>query len=251
MKRDQLISILDKYLEAETIPDYGPNGLQVEGREEVENIITGVTASLELIEKAVEKNADMLLVHHGILWKGQNETVKGSFKRRLQRLLEHNINLCGYHLPLDRHLEVGNNAILAKKLGLKKITGFGDHKGTTIGVTGQFGKEKSISELTDQLQKLLNRELMVFKYGQELVKHIGIVSGGGQQFLQEAVDKNLDVFITGEVSEYVFHLAKEEQIHFISAGHHATETFGIYTLGEWISQNHGLNVEFVDVPNPV
>ena len=251
MKRDEIISKINDFLEIEMISDYGPNGLQVEGREEVNTIITGVTASYELIEKAVEKNADMLMVHHGILWKGQNETIKGSFKRRLKLLLENNINLCAYHLPLDRHLEVGNNAILAKKLDLKKIKGFGDHKGKTIGIKGQFKKEIPISELVNKVKELLNREPLLFNYGPEQVKKIGIVSGGGQQHFQEAVEENLDVFITGEVSEYIFHLAKEEGVHFISAGHHATEKFGIYTLGEWVTQTYGLNVEFVDIPNPV
>ena len=251
MKRNELVSILNDFLEIDLISDYGPNGLQVEGREEVNTIITGVTASYELIEKAVEKNADMLLVHHGILWQGQNETIKGSFKKRLKLLLENNINLCAYHLPLDRHLDVGNNAIMAKKMGLKKITGFGDHKGKTVGIKGIFKKDISIDELVLQIKELLNREPLLFNFGKEKIKNIGIVSGGGQSFFQQAVDENLDVFITGEVSEHAFHLAKEEEIHFISAGHHATERFGIYSFGEWISQTYGLNVEFIDVPNPV
>ncbi|GAB4175431.1 MAG: Nif3-like dinuclear metal center hexameric protein [Calditrichia bacterium] len=251
MEREKLINAVDEYLESDSFSDFGPNGLQVEGRESVQKIITGVTASLALIEKAIEKNADMILVHHGILWSGQNPVLKGSFKRRIKLLLDHNINLVAYHLPLDAHPEVGNNIQIAKRLQLENIQPFGAHKNKTIGFAGNTGQPVPINRLVKQLETILDKKVIHFNYGQQTVRNIAIVSGGAQKYLEEAVDGKFDVFITGEVSEFNYHLSAEEGIHFISAGHHATERFGIQALGEWISANCGLDTEFVDIPNPI
>lgn len=251
MKRSQLIQALNEFLQIDLFDDYGPNGLQVEGKEEINKIITGVTASYALIQKSIEKNADMLLVHHGILWSGQNPILKGSFKRRIKLLLEHDLNLVGYHLPLDAHPEVGNNAQLAKRLKLTYIQPFGKHKNTTIGFMGKTEQPIPIEQLITQLENILNRKVLHFNHGKKNVSKIAIVSGGAQKYLEEAIDKNVDCFITGEVSEFNFHLSLEENIHFVSAGHHATERFGVMALGEWIKENFGLEVEFVDIPNPV
>ncbi len=251
MKRDELLKAVNDFLEIDLFDDFGPNGLQVEGKEEVHKIVTGVTASEELIARAADENCDLLIVHHGILWKGQNEVVKGSFKKRLKLLLDNNINLAAYHLPLDRHPEVGNNAILAAKIGLLHRTGFAGYKGQNIGIKGELHHEMELDDLIKLLEELLNRKTLVFPFGKRTVKSVGIVSGGGQNFLNEAVEEKLDLFITGEVSEQTYHLAKEEKINFIAAGHHATELFGIDTLGKWIAQKFGLNVRFIEIHNPV
>jgi len=250
MKRDDLTAYLLEYLESAEFSDYGPNGLQVEGKPEVETIVTGVSASVELFERAIELDADAVLVHHGLIWKGVQPLYRGGYRERVRLLLAHDITLYGFHLPLDAHPEIGNNAILAGRLGLTDLEPFCLHQGRSIGFQGQTGGI-SVDELTRRLTDVLDREPLVFPHGPENVRTVGIVTGGAQDNISDAVESGLDAYITGEVNERTRAYAKEEGIHFFSAGHHATEILGVQALGEHLADRFGLRVEYVDVPNPV
>ncbi len=250
MKRQALLDYLDDLLEARGVADYCPNGLQVEGADEIRHVVCGVTACLELIERAAAQNADALLVHHGILWGGRMPTITRSFRKRIKALLDHDINLIGYHLPLDRHLEVGNGATVAARLGLTDIQPFGAHQGITVGVRGTLAPT-NIEAVADLVGARLDADPVVFGYGPEQVTSIGVVTGAADKDLPQAVDAGLDCYLTGEVSEYVMHFAREEGIHFIGAGHHATERYGVQALCERAAGDLGFTWEFIDVPNPV
>ena len=250
--RSELISYCDRLLESKGIADYCPNGLQVEGCESIQSIVSGVTASLELIEAAAERGASVLLVHHGILWGREPVPITRSFRRRVKTLLDNDINLIGYHLPLDRHLEVGNGAAVARRLGFNEWTPFGRHKGITVGVQAAYETPTSIESLTSAcLTELGSTAPVVFPYGPSDIRKVGIVTGAADKDLPQALEADLDCFITGEVSEYVMHFCKEEGIHFIGAGHHATERWGIQDLCKRIQGELSIPFEYVDVPNPV
>lgn len=250
MKRDDLSRYLNEYLQVDQFPDYGPNGLQAEGRIEIKKIVTAVSASIELFKTAKEKNADAILVHHGIIWDSNRPVYKGSYRERVKILLENNLNLYAYHLPLDAHSEIGNNIQIAKRLKLTGIVPFAEYKGNLIGYKGNLPGIKK-SDFFRQAEKLFRRKPMIFDYGPEIINSVGIISGGAQREIEQAVADNLDVFITGEVSEPTFYYAREEKIHFISAGHHATETFGIQALGRHLSEKFDIEVEYVEINNPV
>ncbi len=250
MKRDEITEYLNGILKPELFKDYGPNGLQVEGRETVKKIITGVTGCVELFERAIEAKADGILVHHGIIWSFHQPTYTGHYKKRVKMLLENDLNLWGYHLPIDAHEKYGNNAVLAEFFDLKNTEPFGDYKGTKIGVQGYL-KKSDPEYYFEKVRRELNPNAVIFPYGPKKVNTIGIISGGAQKEFNQAISKNLDMYITGEASEYNMHLSKEEGVHFISAGHHATERFGVRKIGELLSQNMGLDVTFIDIPNPV
>ena len=250
MKRQALIDYLDELLDARGVKDYGPNGLQVEGAQDIEHVVCGVTASLELIEAAAARGAQALLVHHGILW-GGTPTITGSFGRRVKALLDSNINLLAYHLPLDRHMEVGNGARAAARLGLTDLAPFGQHKGITVGVRGRVDTGTTIEALSERAGAALGgSHVTTFPFGPARIETVGIVTGGADKDLPQAVAAGLDCYITGEVSEYVMHYAKEEGIHFIAAGHHATERWGVQALAERMAADNGLTWEFIDIPNP-
>jgi dinuclear metal center YbgI/SA1388 family protein len=251
MKRDELISALNEYLQIELFNDYGPNGLQVEGQKEINKIITGVSASIELIKEAIREKAEAILVHHGILWNGQNPVIRGAFRERLKLLLENEINLLAYHLPLDAHPEVGNNAQMAKFLELEKVEPFGKYKGQMLGICGELKKEMPIEIFLQKVETICQREPLHLNFGKSAIRTVAIISGGAQKYLDEAIEKGVDCFITGEVSEYNYYQAMEERIHFISAGHHATERFGIQALGRWIVSRFGLEVQYNDSNNPI
>jgi len=250
VKRDELTRYLGDYLEAGAFQDYCPNGLQVEGRAEVNKVVSGVTASVELIEGAVERGADAIVVHHGIIWKGANPTYTGGYRERVRLLLAHDINLYGFHLPLDAHPVVGNNVQLAATLGLTDYAPFGEYQGKSIGTVAQAGGI-SIAELTERVRKELQREPIVVAGGPARIERVGIITGGAQGELVQAIAHGFDAYITGECSEQNYHQAKEEGIHFVAAGHHATERGGPRALGEHLASQFGLDVEFLDVPNPV
>jgi dinuclear metal center YbgI/SA1388 family protein len=209
-----------------------------------------VTACQALIDEAVKRNAQALLVHHGILWGNQMPVITRSFRRRIQSLLDANINLLAYHLPLDRHLDVGNGAMVAKRLGLTNLQPFGAHKNITVGVRADAESPMTIDGLTQRVREVLSSDPTVFAHGAESIRTIGIVTGAADKDLPQAVEAGLDCYITGEISEYVMHYAREEGIHFIAAGHHATERWGVQALAEHVANEHGLTWEFVDVPNP-
>ncbi|QNS14640.1 Nif3-like dinuclear metal center hexameric protein [Mannheimia bovis] len=249
----ELEQILNTKLSSPAINDYAPNGLQVEGKREIKKIITGVTASLPLIEKAIEKNADAILVHHGYFWKSENPCIRGMKGKRIKQLLVNDINLFGYHLPLDIHPELGNNAQLAKHLGVINLQGL-ENTPNSIPMYGELETPISAEELKQKLEKTLQRTVILCNEftssPQKLIKKIGICSGGGQGYIDLAFEKGCDAFISGEISEQTTHSAREQGIYYFACGHHATERDGVKALGEWLAQQYGLEVEFIDIDNP-
>ena len=248
----QLVAELDELLNAEGAPDYGPNGLQVEGAPDVRKIITAVSASRDLFRRAIEGDADAVIVHHGILWNSsESARIVGSHRERIRLLLENRISLIAYHLPLDSHLELGNAAQLARRLGLEELEPFGLHCGAPAGVCGVFPDPVESEEFIAAVAEACEREPQVFPGGDHLVSSVGIVTGGAQKEFHQAVAAGLDAYVTGEATEWVLHQAAEDGVHYLAAGHYATERFGIRALGRWIADHHGLDVEFIDIPNPV
>ena len=250
----ELEQIIDQKLNSNAIADYAPNGLQVEGRQTVKRIITGVTATLPLIEKAIEKQADAILVHHGYFWKSENPCIRGMKGKRIKQLLVNDINLYGYHLPLDIHPELGNNARLAQQLGIVELAGLED-KPNSIPVWGTLETAVSAQELAQRLEQILQRKPIVCyefvaDYPQKMIKTVGICTGGGQGYIDLAAAKGIDAFISGEISEQTTHSAREQGIYYFACGHHATERDGIKALGEWLAKEYGLSVEFIDIGNP-
>jgi dinuclear metal center YbgI/SA1388 family protein len=249
MNRGDLEIYLNQYLNIEEFKDLCPNGLQVEGCGNVNKIITAVSASMELFERAINEKADTIIVHHGIIWNFERPVYRGSYKNRVKILLDNHINLFAYHLPLDAHLEVGNNVQIAQKLKLKNITPFGEYNGKLIGVKGELPAVND-EELFLRIKEEINIDTLFYPYGPHKISKVGIISGGAQKDVKQAVEQGLDMYITGEVSEYNLHYAKEEKIHFASCGHHATERFGVAALGEHLKEKFALNVNYIDIPNP-
>lgn len=248
----KLIAHLDELLQPEGFSDFGPNGLQVPGPDDVQTVVTGVSASAELFERAAEHEADLILVHHGLFWDRAPLALTPAAKRRLELLFEHDMALAAYHLPLDGHPEVGNNALLAEGLGCVQREPFGLHKGTPIGVRARFqGDGIGATELVDRVRDLTERAPLTFLCGPERVRSIGIVSGGGSDWLADAAAAGLDAFLTGEPTERVMTQATEEGIHYLAAGHYATETFGVRRLGDLLAESFGIRHVFVDIPNPI
>ncbi|MDO6581128.1 Nif3-like dinuclear metal center hexameric protein [Photobacterium sp. 2_MG-2023] len=252
MNNLKLESLLNTLLSPHLIRDYCPNGLQVEGRCEVQKIVTGVTACQALIDQAIEMKADALLVHHGYFWKNEPSEIRGMKYRRIKALIENGINLYAYHLPLDVHPELGNNAQLADQLGIKHLGGLESGNPHPVAVYGEFPTVLTGEQLAARIEKVLNRKpLHIGESGPDLIKTVGWCTGGGQDFIDLAVAQGLDAYITGEVSERTVHTAREQGIHFFSAGHHATERYGVEALGEWLADEHHFDVTFVDIDNPV
>ena len=249
---DNVIAYLDDLLSPSSFQDYGPNGLQVPGPQRVQTVVTGVSASVELFERAAERDADLVLVHHGIFWSGAPLALTASAKRRLQMLFDGDMALAAYHLPLDGHPEVGNNALIAEGLGCTAQEPFALHRGAPIGVAARFGGDGiAAAELVARTERLTGRAPLAFLAGPERVRTIGIVSGAGSDFLGDAVAAGLDAFLTGEPAERVMTHAQEEGIHFLAAGHYATETFGVRRLGDLLARQFGIDHEFVEIPNPI
>jgi dinuclear metal center YbgI/SA1388 family protein len=250
---ETVITALDELLQPERFADYCPNGLQVSGGAGgIRTVVTGVSAHLELFERAVETGADLVLVHHGLFWDGDRRGIDELLKRRLKLLFDNDIALAAYHLPLDAHPELGNNALIANGLGCDELRPFADHIGRPLGVAGHFGpKPISAAELLERVQLVTGREPLYFDSGPAQVASIGIVSGAGARHLEDAIAAGLDAFLTGEPSERVMAQAAEAQVHFIAAGHYATETFGVRALGELLERRFGIAHIFIDVPNPI
>jgi dinuclear metal center YbgI/SA1388 family protein len=247
--RDEILRRLDEELLVSRFQDYGPNGLQVEGRPEVTRVVTGVTASVRLIEEAIARRADLLLVHHGIFWGGPG-VVRGGHRERLRLLLANDITLAAYHLPLDGHPTLGNGAQLARALGLTDIEPFWPYKGMPVGVSGRLQPAEDLAAFRRRLDAEFP-ERREFPGGPERLSRIAVVTGGGHQALAEAAWSGFDALITGEASEPAMHVAAEEGIHFFGAGHHATEVYGVRALAEWLPEHFDVEAEFVDIPNPV
>lgn len=250
----EIIAEIDRLLEPGRFADYCPNGLQVPGKDEVSTLATGVSANVELFERAKQSDADMLLVHHGLFWGPGPAPIDLSMKRRLQLLFDADIALAAYHLPLDAHLEVGNNALIARALGADRLTPFALHKGQPIGCIGRLGEKLSAAGpdgLFAKVAQLTGREPLVFDAGPDEVGTVAIVTGAGSDYMQEAIAAGAHAFITGEPSERDMAIAREGGIHFIAAGHYATEVFGVNRLGEHLAKRFDLRHVFLDVPNPI
>ena len=249
--RDELVAYLAELLEPDQGRDYCPNGLQVEGRSRIRRLITGVSACLELFEAARRANADAILVHHGIFWDGAPMSLVGMQARRVRELIAGELNLLAYHLPLDRHSELGNNALAAQAFGLVERRPFAFHKGQEIGFKGRFEPAIPAAELARRCADIFGQEPLTFLSGPESVSSLGLVSGGAQRDFYQAIADGLEAFITGEVSEWVMNVAREEGVHYLAAGHYATERLGVRALGEHLAERFALDVEFIDIPNPV
>ena len=251
--RDQVISFCDELLDSASFDDYGPNGVQVPGADDVSKVATGVSANLETLLGAVDAGAQLVLVHHGLFWgDGPAEALSPPLAARLRTLLTAEATLAAYHLPLDAHREIGNNALLGELLGLEADpTPFGQAKGAAVGAVGSAPEPLSVSELRARLAKATAQEPLVFESGPERIERVGIVTGGGAFAIGEASSLGLDALVTGEPSEPALGEAREYGIHFLAGGHYATETFGIRRLGELAAERLGIEHEFIDVPNPV
>jgi dinuclear metal center YbgI/SA1388 family protein len=247
-----LIAVLDKLLEPAAYDDLGPNGLQVPGTREVTRVVSGVSAQRQLSERAVELGAQLVLVHHGLFWNFQPAGLTPVLAERLRPLFKHDVNLAAYHIPLDAHAELGNNALLARELGCESHAPFGDYHGVAIGRRGTFaGDGITVAELRERVRATTHREPTIQGAGPERVRTIGIVSGSAADMLGQAVAAGLDAFLTGEPREHVMADARESGIHFIAAGHYATETLGIRALGDTLAERFAIEHIFVDIPNPV
>lgn len=245
-----LLATLNTYLEAESISDYCPNGLQVEGHPEVRHIVSGVTASQALIDAAIQRQADTILVHHGYFWKGEDQVITGMKQRRIKSLLQHNINLIAYHLPLDIHPEVGNNVQLADRLGLKVTGPLQAGNPRSVGLIGELPQPLSSAQFSGLIETALQRAPLVIDSGKP-IRTVGWCTGGAQSYLSHAIEAGVDAFITGEISEHSTHSALENGITYFAAGHHATERYGVQALGQWIAERFGIVHEYVECPNPV
>ncbi|QDX30650.1 type 2 GTP cyclohydrolase I [Dickeya poaceiphila] len=246
MRNTELESLINGFLNVAAFQDYGPNGLQVEGRSEVRRIVTGVTACQALLDAAVAQQADAVLVHHGYFWRNEPAVIRGMKRQRLKTLLANDLNLYGYHLPLDAHPDVGNNARLAVMLDIR-VQG----EIESLLPYGELAEPCSGDDLRHRLETVLERPVLhCGDHAPAQIRRIAWCTGGGQSFIDQAADFGVDAFITGEVSEKTIHTAREMGLHFYAAGHHATERAGIRALGEWLASQHGVEVTFIDIPNP-
>ncbi|WP_150302798.1 Nif3-like dinuclear metal center hexameric protein [Pseudomonas saliphila] len=249
--RRDLVAYCDAMLESAAFQDYCPNGLQIEGRDRVQRLVTGVTASQALIDAAIARGADMLLVHHGYFWKGESAPLTGIKKNRIKALLDHDISLLAYHLPLDVHAEVGNNVQLARLLGWRIRGGLEPENPRSVGLHGELEKPQSACEMTESLTRVLGRAPLHIAGNDRPIKRIAWCTGAAQGYIEKAIALGMDAFVTGEVSEPTVHSARENGIHFFAAGHHATERYGVQALGEKLAEQFGIAHEFVDIDNPV
>jgi dinuclear metal center YbgI/SA1388 family protein len=250
LRRSELLEAFDTLLQPERFKDYGPNGLQVEGKAEIRKIVSGVTASLALIEAAVVAQADAIFVHHGLFWRGQTGMVTGWMKQRLALLLQHDINLYAYHLPLDAHAELGNNAQLGLQLGLTATSRFGDQNLGFLGAKSDGGSFGNAQALSEHVKKVLNRPVTLINKGQADIKSIAWCTGGAQGYFEAAIAAGADAFITGEISEPQAHYAREMNVAFIACGHHASERYGAPAVAAHVAKHLGVAHEFIDIDNP-
>ena len=246
MNNIELENIINQKLAVASFQDYAPNGLQVEGARQVKRIVTGVTASQKLLDAAVAHQADTLIVHHGYFWKNEPAAVRGIKRKRLKTLLLNDINLYCYHLPLDAHPQLGNNAQLAQLFGIEVL-------GEVMPLVpyGDLPAAVSPDSMRQTIEQQLGRQVLhSAEGGPERIRRLAWCSGGGQGFIQQAADFGVDAFITGEVSEQTIHIAREMGLHFFAVGHHASERYGVKALGEWLAAEYGLEVSFIDIDNP-
>ena len=248
MNREQLVKYLDELLQPAKFRDYCPNGLQVEGRAEVVRIVAGVTASQALLDVAVARGADAVIVHHGYFWKGEDGRITGIRRQRLKTLLANDISLLAYHLPLDANPDLGNNAMLAARLGWLPDGRFGDQD---IAWLGSIAVPTTAGQLAAQIVGGLTRVPLLIGDPERPVRRIGWCTGGAQDYFEQAIAHGVDAFVSGEISEQTVHLARESGVAYLACGHHATERYGIAALATHINRHCGLQCEFVDLDNPV
>jgi dinuclear metal center YbgI/SA1388 family protein len=247
MRREELARYLDELLQAAKFRDYCPNGLQVEGRDEVRRIVAGVTASQKLLDLAVPRNADAVLVHHGYFWKGEDPRVTGLRRRRLATLLKSDLSLFAYHLPLDAHPELGNNAQLAARFGWQPEGRFGEQE---IGWYGSLPAPASLAEAAASVATTLGRQPLLLGDPARSVRRVAWCSGGAQGYFEQAIELGVDLYLSGEVSEPTLHLADESGVAYLGAGHHATERYGVQALAAHLERALGVECEFIDLDNP-
>ena len=250
VEREVLSRFLADELQVTSFKDYCANGLQVEGRSAIKRLVSGVTASLALIEKAIEADADAILVHHGYFWRGEDARIVGQKQKRLKLLLQNDISLFAYHLPLDAHPELGNNAQLAKKLGLVSDCRFGADK---LGWIGKMQNEsiRNVGELAQLIQKQLGRAPMIVGDPKQQLGRIAWCTGAAQSMFGEAIDAGASIYLSGEISEPTVHLAREMGVAYLACGHHATERYGVQALAARIEENFNIQHQFIDIENPV
>ncbi|HEY6285578.1 MAG TPA: Nif3-like dinuclear metal center hexameric protein [Ktedonobacteraceae bacterium] len=250
--RDEIVQFLNDYLQVEKFKDYCPNGMQAIGRPEVERVALGVSANLECFRIASESRADMLIVHHGLFWDNMPRTVGTMLKARLKMLFEQDITLLGYHLPLDAHTEVGNNALWLKHLGFTADDDkLGLTRGQAIGAIGTATKRQTLHDLVEQVNVLTSATAYVCEYGPQTVRRLGVVTGGGQGYVMEAIAYGCDTFLTGEIGEPTEAIAREEGINFIAVGHYNSEKIGVQALRNLLQTQFEVETFFCDVPNQV
>jgi dinuclear metal center YbgI/SA1388 family protein len=247
IERDTLLAHLDTCLDANRFRDYGPNGLQVEGKAQIRHLVTGVTASLALIEQAIAAHADAVLVHHGLFWRGQEGRVTGWMKQRLQKLLAHDISLLAYHLPLDAHPELGNNAQWGQRLGLLADGRFWEQN---LGFIGPAPDGLTMASLVQQVHTSMGRIPTVMAGDGRPLKRVAWCSGGAQSAFEAAIAAGADVFLTGEMSEPQAHYARETGVAFVACGHHASERYGVQALGQHVAETFGIAHSYIEVDNP-
>ncbi len=244
----EVVKFCDQLLDVDAFHDYAPNGLQVEGAAQVGKIVSGVTASQALIEAAVESKADLLLVHHGFFWKGESARITGIKRRRIARLLAADMSLLAYHLPLDAHPDIGNNAQLARRLGLEVEGRFGRDE---LGMVGRLPRAMTSAELVQHISARLGRQAIHLGEGDEQIERVAWCTGAAQGYIEATPGLGVQAYISGEMSEQTTHFAREAGIHYVSAGHHATERYGVQALGELLARQFGLTHQFIDIDNPV
>ena len=247
----ELVNYTNELLDIHQFSDYCPNGLQVEGKSELQKIVSGVTASQAMVDATIDAGADALLVHHGYFWKGENPCITGMKKKRLARLLDANVSLLAYHLPLDAHPELGNNAQLAQLLGFKAEGKFGRGPGDQLGVFGSLDSPLSPEALIAHIQTKLGRAPQHIAGSASEIGSIAWCTGAAQGYIEQAVGTGVDAFVSGEISEQTVHVARETGIHFYAAGHHATERYGVQAVGEHLAGHFSISHQFIDIDNPV
>ena len=249
--RDEILNALKSLLRPEQFRDYCPNGLQVEGRNRVVRLVSGVTACQALIDAAIAAEADMLLVHHGYFWRGEDETVTGIKRKRIEALLANDVNLVAYHLPLDVHPELGNNAQLGKLLGFTVTGDMGKQNNNSIGLTGELEEPLSGEALAALIDERLGRKPMHVPGAAQTIRTVAWCTGAAQNYIELAWKAGVDAYITGEVSEQTVHFARETGMHFFAAGHHATERYGVQAVAAQLVAQFDLEHQFIDIDNPV
>lgn len=250
VQRDTLLAAFNDLLQPQFFKDYAPNGLQVQGKDGIRTLVSGVTATRALIERAIELQADAIVVHHGYFWKSEDPAITGMKYQRVRLLIDHGINLFAYHLPLDAHPELGNNAQLARVLGITVEGGLQPGEQRPIGNVGSLDQPMGLEALAARITERLGRTPLCIRGGNHPIRRVAWCTGGAQGYIEQAVALGADAYISGEISEQTVHVARECGIHYIAAGHHATERYGARALGEHMATRLGLEHHFVDIDNP-